>query len=56
MFVSGTGGLKVKFRAGQIVLSAATAVTFRKELCCPGAMTRKWPRQLDTRFGVMHRV
>ena len=38
-FVSGAGGLWFKSRAGQI----ATAATFlRMELCCPGAMTRRW--------------
>ena len=43
----GAGGLRFKSRAGQIGHSVAkwlaTVATFlRKELCCPGAMTRRW--------------
>ena len=45
-FVSGAGGLRFKSRAGQLDTGCqllATASTFLlKNLCCPGAMMRKW--------------
>ena len=45
-FVSGAGGLRFKSQAGQIgqcCQRLATAATFlRKELCCPGVLTRRW--------------
>ena len=49
--VSGAGGLKIKSRTGQIEHSVANGspplLTFlQKELCCPGAMTRRWASQI----------
>ena len=48
-FVCGAGGLRFKSRAGQIGHGVATAAAFfRKKLCCPDAMTRRWA--LQTRY------
>ena len=50
VFFSGAGGLRIKSRAGQIGHIVANGSPplqhfFRKKLCCPGAMTRRWAPQ-----------
>ena len=58
MFVSGVGGLRFKSRADQIGHSVANRSPllqhFFEELCCSGAMTRKWARQ--TRYPLLIRI